>query len=185
MDSILAAQKTSNYVLEAELTTKLFDRTSKQAANQYSYRNIPNGKFWTAIVFTSNNCWLWVKARNNNGYGLTNGDKAHRYAWRLFNGTIPANKHVLHKCDVRNCVNPDHLFLGTHKDNMADMVKKGRLVVPNVEGEHNPQAKLNKVKVARMRQLRLKTNMSYRKIANLFGVSDMTAYRAIKGVNWK
>lgn len=78
-------------------------------------------------------CWLWlgpVKIGRRQGYGqFTLEGKtvgAHRAAWRLFRGTIPDGLFVCHKCDVRTCVNPDHLFLGTHVDNMVDMESKGR-----------------------------------------------------------
>jgi HNH endonuclease len=58
-------------------------------------------------------------------------EAAHRISWMLFRGEIPVDAHVLHKCDVTLCVNPDHLFLGTHTDNMQDCVTKGRKVMPS------------------------------------------------------
>jgi hypothetical protein len=76
-------------------------------------------------------CWLWHGAKQSNGYGIIGNEHkvltAHRVSWFLHREpTIPDGLHVLHKCDVRNCVNPDHLYLGTHQENMADKVKKGR-----------------------------------------------------------
>lgn len=80
-------------------------------------------------VNKTNNCWEW-SGTNNYRYGLlrTCGKmvRAHRISWEIHFGTIPAGLHVLHKCDNTLCVNPDHLFLGTHFDNMQDMAKKGR-----------------------------------------------------------
>jgi hypothetical protein len=79
----------------------------------------------------TDDCWLWVSSIDNIGYGRFCLDrrnaKAHRVAWQLYRGPIENGLFVLHKCDVRNCVNPDHLFLGTQDDNIKDCVRKGRL----------------------------------------------------------
>jgi hypothetical protein len=74
----------------------------------------------------STGCWIWTGCRDSKGYGRINHTGAHRISWALFRGAIPVGLHVLHKCDTPLCVNPEHLFLGTHRDNVADMVKKGR-----------------------------------------------------------
>ena len=77
-------------------------------------------------------CWLWIRGRMGTGYGETwDGQKvlrANRVAWQLFRGPIPPGMCVLHRCDVRSCVNPAHLFLGTIKDNALDASRKGRLL---------------------------------------------------------
>lgn len=80
-------------------------------------------------------CWIWTAGVGiSNGYGRINrgGDigpeYTHRISWELNVGPIPDGMHVLHKCDVRRCVRPDHLFLGTNDDNVADMNAKGRRV---------------------------------------------------------
>lgn len=71
-------------------------------------------------------CWMWVGARNKRGYGNIQGVLAHRISWELYNGPIPDGLLVCHRCDTPGCVNPDHLFLGTHQDNSRDMIAKGR-----------------------------------------------------------
>lgn len=75
-------------------------------------------------------CWVWQGASKGNGYGNVRlGDKnitAHRYAYALFVGDVPDDMDVCHTCDNRFCVNPDHLFLGSRKDNMSDCKEKGR-----------------------------------------------------------
>lgn len=86
-------------------------------------------RFWEKVQKTPS-CWLWTAAKNEKGYGIfglrKETDKAHRIAWRLTIGEIPIGLFVLHKCDVPNCVNPAHLFLGTNLDNVRDMIAKGR-----------------------------------------------------------
>jgi hypothetical protein len=78
------------------------------------------------------NCWQWTANKNNKGYGMIYWEKhmkkmlAHRAMWEMTNGEIPAGLHVLHRCDNPSCVNPDHLFLGTHRENMQDKLAKGR-----------------------------------------------------------
>lgn len=91
-------------------------------------------RFWDRVTpGTPTECWIWPGTRNNKGYGLigkggrgTGGFTVHRVSWMIHRGPIPDGKWVLHRCDTPACVNPDHLFIGTHRDNMADMVAKGR-----------------------------------------------------------
>jgi hypothetical protein len=76
-------------------------------------------------------CWLWTGSKNLGGYGQfkwnsTESESTHRASWRIFMGKIPENIQVLHRCDVRHCVNPNHLFLGTNDDNHLDKAIKKR-----------------------------------------------------------
>ena len=83
-------------------------------------------------VDTGSECWLWKGCKNKQGYGSIRVQRktqlAHRIAYLLFVGTVPLEMDVLHKCDTPSCVRPDHLFLGTAKDNSRDMIQKGRSV---------------------------------------------------------
>jgi hypothetical protein len=92
-------------------------------------------RFWSKVATAGpDDCWPWTAATTPKGYGrwtYREGGKnchttAHRKAWELANGPIPAGFQVLHRCDNPPCCNPAHLWLGTHRDNMADKVAKGR-----------------------------------------------------------
>jgi len=95
-------------------------------------------------------CWLWTGATNSRGRGSVGipGSRqtitAHRLAYLLFRGPIPDGLHVLHSCDMPLCVNPDHLFLGTHQDNMDDCRAKGR----KAKGFELPRTKLTLEQIA-------------------------------------
>lgn len=92
------------------------------------------GRFWSRVNKTPT-CWLWTGPVLNSGYGVVYGPgeidstPAHRVSWLLAHGPIPPGRmHICHTCDVRLCVNPEHLFLGTARDNIHDMMAKGRMV---------------------------------------------------------
>lgn len=78
----------------------------------------------------SSGCWVWKGAMDPAGYGRAGKKFAHRYSYDLLVGPIPDGHFVCHTCDVRACVNPNHLFTGTHRDNMRDMRTKGRSYRP-------------------------------------------------------
>lgn len=90
-------------------------------------------RFWQRVTKTDA-CWLWSGPVFGDGYGAATGlngrvARAHRVAWRITHGPIHEGAQVLHRCDVRRCCNPDHLWLGTNDENMADMVAKGRAAI--------------------------------------------------------
>ena len=92
--------------------------------------------FWNSVNKT-NSCWLWTGPISTNGYGLfcfnSKITRAHRFSFTISKGEIPKDKIICHKCDIPLCVNPDHLWLGTHADNTADKMKKGRFVNSNMQ----------------------------------------------------
>jgi hypothetical protein len=149
-------------------------------------------RFYRRVVFGLSECWYWRDVRPG-GYGschLLGEVFAHRVSWRLHSGEIPEGLHVLHRCDVRNCVNPDHLFLGTKQDNARDMVAKGRqprgFKKPNhmQRGELHPRAKLSSADVADVRSA-LANGESGAAIARRYGVSRGAIYHIANGRNWQ
>ena len=93
-------------------------------------------RFWPKVdVGMPSDCWIWKASKRPNGYGQIGVEGrrgrveyAHRVSWQINFGSIPDGMQVLHKCDVKACVNPGHLFLGTQRDNVADAWAKGRAV---------------------------------------------------------
>lgn len=131
-------------------------------------------------------CWLWHAARNNHGYGkMWDGEKvdmAHRLSYRLYRGGIPDETLVLHSCDNPACVNPDHLRLGTYKDNTQDMLSRKRHVPP--KGKMN--SALGEELVAFIRNLHGPFQFgSIAKLAKQLGVSYGGFYKLRAGLRWK
>jgi hypothetical protein len=104
---------------------------------------------------------------------------AHRYSWRYYNGVIPDGANVLHHCDNPRCVRPDHLFLGTQKDNIKDRDKKGRQRSP--QGEQHGCSKLKEKDVAAIRA----TDGTLKEIAALFGICWQQVYHIKKRIHWR
>lgn len=129
-------------------------------------------------------CWLWTGAINNKGYGqirvsLHDLQLAHRVAYELYVGPIPAERLILHRCDVRACVNPFHLWPGTAHENTQDMLRKGRGVAP--VGEENGSAKLTAAQVLEIRA----GGGSIRETARLYGVTHGAIEGIRSGKTWR
>lgn len=134
-------------------------------------------------------CWVWTGCAIALGYGaFCSGGKqtyAHRLSFIIAFGLPQA--FVLHKCDNRRCVNPSHLFDGTHEDNMADMARKGRVKkTPNINqarGARFPHTKLTKEQVLEIRALR-SCKIQQKEIARRFSMSTASIGRILAGQQW-
>ncbi len=129
-------------------------------------------------------CWVWMGTTTVRGYGqiISNNRKhyAHRASYEAFIGEIPKDMHVCHACDNVYCVNPAHLFLGTQKQNLEDMARKGR----STKGERNPMSKLNKEDVKDIKYL-FSTGLSDSEISIEFSVCRQTINNIRNGKVWK
>jgi hypothetical protein len=145
----------------------------------------------------SGECWLWTGPRNAHGYGVfhyrADGvDRrilAHRYAHLMATGVDAADLLVCHRCDNPACVRPDHLFAGSHAENMRDMVQKGRWDSPErraskCAGERMPNAKLTAEAVRAARE-EVAHGGAVRSIARRLGVSRTTLKNAVSGTTWR
>lgn len=136
-----------------------------------------------SIPEPNSGCLLWLGAANKWGYGyvVIKGRtlRAHRVSWEAHNGLIPDGMMVCHKCDVRLCINPGHLFLGTHNENMADMKRKGRVRSP--PGERNG---LSKLKDNQIRAIRADKRTN-KEIAKEYGVDPSAISRLKTRETWK
>lgn len=152
-------------------------------------------RFWSRVRKGSpSECWLWQgKAKTAYGYGLLGkggrSDRsggnvaAHRVSWELHCGPIPAGLFVLHKCDIPACVNPNHLFLGTIRDNALDMFAKGRGNPNPSRGSKRQNSRLTESMVRDARGRR-REGTSIAVLAESYGVSVATMSHALLGRTW-
>lgn len=155
-------------------------------------------RFWSKVDKTpghgpQGDCWLWTGAPNSDGYGSLRigsrrdgsrtGIKSHRLSYLLHYGNVPDGLQVLHRCDNPPCVNPDHLFLGTHTDNMRDRSAKGRGNHPT--GERNAATRLSSRQVATIRERYAKGEVFQHQLAAEFGIAQTTVSAIVRGEIWK
>ena len=141
--------------------------------------------FWRK-VHRGADCWEWTASLFPNGYGQFRPTRelryAHRVSWVLANGPIPEGLQVLHRCDNRRCVRPDHLFLGTAADNLADMRAKGRARDPR--GENHGSAKLTTQAAVAIRVAYASGN-TLAHLGRVYGVRFQTIQAIVRGRTWQ
>lgn len=130
-------------------------------------------------------CWNWQGTKNNKGYGKlwVDGKKqyAHRTSYRLHKSAIPVGLNICHRCDNPACINPDHLFVGTQAENLADRNAKGRQRIGERKGTNNGNAKLTERDVI---SIRASTGMKLRELAAKYGVTPTQISFIRRGKTW-
>ena len=128
-------------------------------------------------------CWEWTGRRNKSGYGLTairgGSELAHRAYWQLVIGEVPAGMYLLHSCDNKRCVNPAHLRVGTHAENMAEAKERNRM--RPMRGSANGMAKISYEIAEEIRRDETSSNVS---LAKKYGVSDVVISNVRLGKSW-
>lgn len=154
-----------------------------------------NVRVWQFINQTAT-CWLWTGAKSPGGYGAFNVKRrvvrAHRFIWELLCGPIPDGLEVCHNCPGRDnpsCVRPEHMFLGTHAENLTDMVRKGqsRFVLRDYarSGESHRSARLTENQVRTIRQRYAASGITQYDLAREYGVSQFAISSIIRGRTWR
>lgn len=144
-------------------------------------------RFMSKVDKQDNGCWLWNAGVFGSGYGAfgLNGSvvSAHRAAWIIFRGELPAGIHVLHDCDVKLCVNPEHLHLGTNSDNLKEAYD--RELRHARKGADHFKSRLTDDVVREVRQKHAEGNVTYEALSKQYGISNQSMRDAIIGKTWK
>ncbi len=156
------------------------------------HRNTPE-TLWTRYTVNEFGCWLYDRGLNVQGYGQMNVDgqhwTTHRLAWILTNGPIPPSLNVLHRCEhfyllgditSRRCINPEHLYLGTDRDNGQDRVRTGRVA----KEERNGGAKLKRSEILIIRALHAAKTATPQEMADVVGVTRGEIYHILHRRSW-
>lgn len=148
----------------------------------------PTTKWWIQYWVETDpksGCWIWERYKDPHGYGRTSENNhpvlVHRLAWMLWRGEVPKGMFVCHKCDNPSCVNPNHLFLGTAKDNNADRTSKGRSMPSGVRGEQHGMSAITEEQA---RSIFNEPGIQ-RDIAKKFGITQHAVWCIKAGRTWK
>jgi len=145
----------------------------------------PQIRFWQYVV-KSDECWKWTGAKHEFGYGLLNNGgkrgrviRAHRLSYEIHKGPVPDGSIVCHSCDNPECCNPEHLWLGSLKDNAQDCSKKGRTRGGTVAGPQHHRAKLTDADILAIRAAYIKGKTTLKSVGAIYGVTYATVSRIV------
>lgn len=145
-------------------------------------------RFMSKIERSPEGCWLWTAALYDNGYAVfkvrPKQYRAHRWIVEQTRGPIPEGAVVMHTCDIRRCVNPDHLVVGSQADNQADMTAKGRGRTGDRNGMRDHPWKLSRELAGEIRRKYRETGVFQRELAHEYGVSQRLISKIIRGEAW-
>jgi hypothetical protein len=166
-----------------ELLVRLIDGKPVMEFHAMARRSIPFAdRFWRKVERTKD-CWIWIGARTSKGYGRLHfgsrnqSQRAHRLSYMMEYGAIPRGMIVLHKCDNPPCVRPDHLMLGTPKDNSLDRVAKDR-------APKGQEASWSKLTLEQVCAIKSDTRLQ-RVIAAEYGICQQSVSLIKRGINWR
>jgi len=165
------------------------DYRARTAEEVYEMTFVADRILNACVINDDTGCWEWTKDTRGHGYGsvkvCNKKIMAHRMSYKLFVGPLPDGLYVLHRCDNRLCINPDHLFVGTDSDNKRDCADKNRHPQLWLEGEDNPGSKLTGEDVFKIKELIREGQYPLIRIAEWFGVTSPTISDIKTGKLWK
>lgn len=176
---------TAAQAIEVQAVT-LADATIEQLEAALEAARLRKRLHEMSVPVPESGCWLWTACETDGGYGLityrNRSIGAHRAAWIAFRSPIPKGAMVCHKCDTPQCMNPDHLFLGSPSDNARDMVRKGRN--RDNSGSRHGMSKLDETKVREIRR-RWMSGHTRRQIASDYGIDYRHVSYITSGKGWR
>jgi hypothetical protein len=154
-----------------------------RSTHRETYKEDSKKRFLEKIKI-KNECWEWIRRKHRQGYGQFGYKRkymlAHRASWILFKGDIPENMSICHKCDNPSCVNPEHLFIGTHADNMIDAFMKNR---KSTKGYKHPRSKVTNETIEKIFKLRAK-GMTQLAIGLICGICQHMVSKILRKKHW-